>query len=135
MRRGTNVLSSDLAQIQARVATWRSGNNGKRRQIPSWVWTEAVQLARVHGVHPVSQALRLRYDKVKKLCDSASLPSTSSQARFVEVTASSSSPAGDAQGEVTIEVTNGRGHRMTIRAADSLDMAGLVASFCAGDAS
>ena len=58
-------LPADIEEVRGRLDSWRAGRR-KRSPIPKELWEAAVGLARVHGVNPVSTALRLSYDTCKR---------------------------------------------------------------------
>jgi hypothetical protein len=59
------IPSSDLQQSQQELETWRKARQPGER-IPEAVWTSVTALARVHGVSPVCQALRVDYYGLKR---------------------------------------------------------------------
>lgn len=57
-------LPASLARAQGRFEAWRRAR-GKRSLIPERLWRMAVRLAGKFGVHPVSKALRVNYERLK----------------------------------------------------------------------
>ena len=124
------VLPPDLAAARARVDKWRSRGRTRRR-IPEHVWELAVGLVPTHGVHRVSRALRLRYDKLKsqveaRRADEVMRP----QPAFVELAVPAAPVMSGAHLEQTVELTDRSGRQMTIRTSAAVDAARLVATFC-----
>ena len=62
-----------IAKVQDKFDEWRR-TRPKREQIPNELWTEAVELARIHGISKVSSTLRLNYSKLKKQFKNDSFP-------------------------------------------------------------
>ncbi|MFC1609530.1 hypothetical protein ACFL6C_01100 [Myxococcota bacterium] len=124
-------LPADLAAARTRIDKWRSGSRA-RKPIPNELWEMAVDLVPTHGVYVVSQALRLRYDKVKA---QAKARHSNKRARnkpaFVQVAAPMlgmpNSPSA-----LTVEVTDKNGNHMCIRSLGAVDAARLVTAFCGG---
>ena len=69
----TESCNPSISDVQARFDDWRR-NRCKRGRIPKELWTEAVELARIHGISKVSTALHLNYTRLKKQLESDSLP-------------------------------------------------------------
>jgi hypothetical protein len=59
------LFLSQIKQARRQLKLWRKTRT-HREPIPERLWTSAVALARVHGVSPVAQALRLNYDALKR---------------------------------------------------------------------
>jgi len=58
-------LVTELEQVREALATWRV-TPGKGQRIPDAVWRKAVRAAKRHGLNPVSKALGLDYNCLKK---------------------------------------------------------------------
>jgi hypothetical protein len=127
-------LPPDLAAARTRINKWRSSGR-TRRPIPDDVWEMAVELVPAHGVYRVSRALRLRYDKLKtqaKTRRSARRPRSRTKPAFVQVAAPTPAMPGQ-HIECLVELTDKNGHHMAIRSSAAVDVARLVATFCAGE--
>lgn len=65
MSSGTGLdTAADLEAIRARIDQWRRTRT-KRAAMPEDLWLAATALGQRLGVHPVSQRLRLNYDRLK----------------------------------------------------------------------
>ena len=58
-------LLAELAQVREELVAWRA-SAGKGRKIPDAVWRKATCAARRHGLNPVSKALGLDYNCLKR---------------------------------------------------------------------
>jgi len=123
----------EVVRLARKIERWRK-TRPKRGRMPEVLWNEAVGLARQHGLHPMSQALRLRYDSLKfRLSVSGQPTGKGAQKKvptgaFVEVVApvhETQAPTG-----VVVELGGGGGPKMLVRfpAGAALDLAGLAAS-------
>ena len=126
-------LPDDLASARRRIEGWRAGN-GQRRQIPESVWAEAEVLARVHGMHRVSTALRLRYDRLKQRVVGVEARSKAERGgnldapiHFVEL-----APVATAD-SVSVELKDASGRCMTIRGAGRTEVLSIAATFLGGN--
>ena len=132
--RSSTTLPREVAVARRRIDKWRAGN-GRRRRIPEGIWTEAAELARVHGIHRVSAAMRLSHEKVKQRLegiDAVASKMTSSVAvdpvpGFVEIAATIPPSSG-----LSVELADNRGRRMTIRGAGHSEVRSMVAAFWTG---
>ena len=81
-------FSAAIARVKPALAAWRQQRK-HREAIPDALWQELVPLARVHGVSPVAQALRLNYTALKRHLEAESASqvakTVTAPARFVEV--------------------------------------------------
>ena len=59
------AVAADLAQTAAAIPHWRS-RVPRRSRIPDEFWSQAVELADIHGVAKVARALRLDYTALKR---------------------------------------------------------------------
>ena len=58
-----------LRKVYRRLERWRSKRQGRAR-IPESLWAAAGELARVHGVNPVSRVLRLEFNHLRRVAES-----------------------------------------------------------------
>jgi hypothetical protein len=58
-------LATELEQVRGALAEWRS-TPGTGQRIPDALWRKAVRAAKRHGLNPVSKALGLDYNCLKK---------------------------------------------------------------------
>ena len=123
-------LSKDLAAAGRHIDSWRASSTTRRR-IPEKVWSEAVGLARVHGVNRVSEAMRLSHERLTKRLNARRKTQRGAGApRFVEF-----APIEMANGtsKMSIDLVDGSGRSMTLRNANASDVSGIVAAFFRGD--
>ena len=81
-------FSAAISRVEPALAAWRQRRK-HREAIPDALWQALVPLARVHGVSPVAQALRLNYTALKRHLVAEPAPpaggTATDPARFVEV--------------------------------------------------
>ena len=108
-----------IDRLRARIEAWRSSEHRGRR-MPEELWQEAGAAAQKLGVCPVSRALGLGYQTLKRrVYPSESSPSNVvSHPRFIEVAGFAPSN-GIVAGEVIIETVLADGARLAIRLKDS----------------
>ena len=133
----SRAFSPDILEVQKRFEQWRLERQGKG-SIPLELWAAAVSLARVHGVPPVCQALRLNHNDLKARLAMAfqQAPAPKDQPMFVELARPPLPMV-----EKTAQPGPGFGMRVKMKAADGaelllrfpagepVDVAGLCASF------
>jgi hypothetical protein len=61
----SNGMETELEQVRGALAAWRA-TPGRRHKIPDAVWRKAVRAAKRYGLNPVSRALGLDYNCLKK---------------------------------------------------------------------
>jgi hypothetical protein len=105
--------------LRARIEAWRSSEHRGRR-MPEELWQEAGAVAQKLGVCPVSRALGLGYQTLKRrVSPSESSPSNVvNHPRFIEF-AGFAPINGVAADEVIIEMVFADGSRLTVRLKDS----------------
>jgi hypothetical protein len=59
------AIANDLLDLQQRLEHWRSTQPARSR-IPEAFWVEAVEMARLYGLHRAAKALRMDYMRLKK---------------------------------------------------------------------
>jgi hypothetical protein len=101
--------------------------------MPAELWEEAVDIARVHGVHAVSYELGLNYRNLKsrlseddRVCQS----NTPKPPVFVELEKEQILGVSESK-EITLELTNSDGGKLTVHlpGQQALDVSSLVSSF------
>ena len=103
-----------IARVEPALVAWRQRRK-HREAIPDALWRAMVPLARVHGVSPVAQALRVNYTALKRhvLADPATHAggTATDPAGFVEVEMApwSSGP------QWVIELEDRLGAKLTLR--------------------
>jgi hypothetical protein len=128
--RPTVTRSSSISALADRLNHWRSLRSPGHR-IPEDLWQAATALARVHGLAPVSAALKLNYYDLQHRLGRPRRPRQPRVQRpdFVELPALvSPSPAPDAS---TLEILRSSGSRLTLRLPHpkSRDLLPLVQAF------
>jgi hypothetical protein len=58
-----------MRKVYRRLERWRSKRQGRAR-IPESLWAAAGELAREHGVNPVSRVLRLEFNHLRRVTES-----------------------------------------------------------------
>ena len=79
-----SAFQSDLAPVRASLELWRKRRKRGER-IPKAIWSVVVPLARAHGVNPVSVALHLDYNILKRRVALRSSTPSAADPSFVEV--------------------------------------------------
>ena len=121
---------SPLKQARQQLKVWRKTRHHGER-IPEPLWNSLVALARVHGVSPVAQALRLDYYALKRrVLESEPVRKSRRKAvaPFVELPWMGSPPTAP---RCTVELTKNTGGTMTIRweGPAAAEVMGLAESF------
>jgi len=129
-RRSRPIPAASLSPLSRALGRWRS-SHGRGSRIPEGLWREAATLASKHGIHPVSQALRLNYYSLKERIDALGLPPTSAVTvaeaaeeipAFVEVELAPSPRV------LEVELESPTGWRMRVRssAKEMIDLAPML---------
>ena len=126
--RGDGVLA-ELEQVRDELAAWRA-TPGKGQKIPEPVWRKAARAARKHGVNPVSKALGLDYNCLKRRVagDGGSEAGRAGLApAFIDVTPDTS----EAELACVIELEKGSGTRLRIgvKSASAVDWGRIKEAF------
>ena len=103
--------ATELPQLQRQLISWRQRQTGRRR-LPTTLWDAAAQLARLHGVNQVAQALRLDYYRLQRRANAVAPLSPTAPASFVELKLDSPAPHHGAIG--TVELFDGPQRRLRI---------------------
>ena len=124
-------VAPEIKRLRKRIDRWRQTRR-KRSPMPKALWEEAVRLADVHGVSPVSRQVGVDYYSLKNRRKQASKKQRGqiSETEFVEL--STNQLFGRPGGPAVVEVTGDDGQRLTVKYDDSreLDVSGLVSAFC-----
>ncbi len=100
-----------VRKLRTRLETYR-GKPGRSRRLPAGIWTSAAELARIHGVSCVAQALRLNYGDLRRRAKAGKDGKKKhSEKKFVEINAGI--PPWTAA--CTVEMEDPVGRRMTVR--------------------
>jgi len=131
---GTRALASGdpFSAVRAKLEKWRVRRRRGRR-IPEEMWSQAVELARAHGVSKTSAALRLGYYGLRRRLDGESetdLVGESVEApAFVELTLGG---RGAAECVLVLEDGQGRRLRIELRGAGVARLESLAAALARG---
>ena len=128
--RATSAPSNGLSALVDRLNRWRSVRSPGHR-IPEDLWKAATELARAHGIAPVSAALKLNYYDIQHRLGMPRRPRKPRVKRpdFVELPPPvSPSPARDSS---TLEILRSSGSRLILRLLHpkSRDLLPLVQAF------
>lgn len=120
------ALEPAVIALRRRLEKWRA-RRPHRGPMPDDLWKEAARLARIHGISPISTALRLGYYGLRDRVETRKDPSTvEDRPTFVEIKA----PASMMPSGCVIEVESPEGRRMTIRVSGAGgDLVGLLDAF------
>ena len=129
------TLPPDVERVRDQIEAWRQTRE-RRTRMPEELWQAAAALAREHAAWPVSQALPVRHDGLKRrLAETetgADVPSVSPG--FVDLGPISSSVGSAPSGcpEAVVELTQADGTRLTVRLSSrtAIDVRALVDAFC-----
>jgi len=124
------LAAGEIETTRRRLDRWRKGK-AKQARIPEALWTEAVGLAQVHGVHRISKALRINYERLKlrvEAKDQQKRERGGERATFVEV---AMDKAGGESEAMSVELINRHGDRMRVLAGGErgLEVTGLMRAF------
>jgi hypothetical protein len=111
-----------MREVYGRLERWRSERKGRER-IPEALWAAAGELARAHGVNPVSRALHLEFKHLKRVTE-AGAQNDAKQAKpsFIELVA----PHTSAGRECIFELEGPRGRlRIELKGVATAEVAGI----------
>jgi hypothetical protein len=128
--KSNELFLSQLKQARQPLEVWRKTRQHGER-IPERLWTSLVALARVHGVSPVAQALRLDYYGLKRRVLESEPPRKPRRKAidpFVELPLIGPTPTSP---RCTVELAKNTGATLTIRweGQAAVDVIGLAESF------
>ncbi len=131
MRRGFSGSDREaLDAVLERIQAWRR-ERIRRCPMPAALWEQAVEQARLLGVHRVSRTLRVDYHSLKRRAVSpVNVQPMRSEAAvvapaFIEVAIGSTGPAFGC----VVEMQHADGARMTIRMTAAAELVGLASAF------
>ena len=100
-----------VRKLRTRLEAYRD-KPGRSRRLPVGIWTSATELARIHGVSCVAQALRLNHGDLRRRAKTGKDEKKRHSAKkFVEINAGI--PPWTAA--CTVEMEDPAGRRMTVR--------------------
>jgi len=113
-----------MRKVYRRLEGWRSRRTGRAR-IPESLWVAAGELARQHGVNPVSKALRLEFNHLKRMAESSGRVKPKRPAMASGVGGLDAAPTRRPQ-ECVIELEGRRGKlRIELKGPAAADLAGV----------
>ena len=113
---GEKVLPASVERVRVQFEEWRGRKKGRER-IPERLWNAAAGLARRHGVHAVSRALRVEHARLKERVRGTGTRGDVEAGAFIELDAEPSAEAG-----CIIELEKGNGSRMRICVHNGADV-------------
>jgi hypothetical protein len=119
-RSAENGAATEMIEgLRARIESWRRSEHRGRR-MPEELWQEAGAAAQMLGVCPVSRALGLGYQTLKRWACPSELPTSKvvSHPRFIEI-APFARLNGVAADEAILEMMSADGSRLTVRVKGS----------------
>ena len=114
-------IPPDLLELSLRLEQWR-GEHPARSRLPESLWSAAVEMAKRHGMHRTTKALRLDYTGLKKRMPANGQPAGAPPARFVELLA----PAAVSPAECVVEWESARGRMRVAMKGVTPDWASLL---------
>lgn len=129
MARRARPLPAGVKQLRGRIERWRTTRE-RRTAMPAELWSEAADLAHVHGAYPVAHALRISFDGLKRRIAEATRGSKAIAERpraFVEMTGAELLGGPMVPGTV-LELCDASGTRLLLHLARvmEVDVASLV---------
>lgn len=121
-------LVMELEPVRGALAAWRATPE-KGQRIPDAVWRKAVRAAKRHGLNPVSKALGLDYNCLKKHAESGwnRKKAVALAPAFVEV--KPASPPEDLACVIEMEKGGGTRMRICVKSAGSVDWCRIKEAF------
>ena len=101
-----------IDDVKGQLSLWRESNKTPKR-IPREIWTQAIELATIHGVGRISQALCLDHASLKKKVGLTQVTKPSAPASFFELIA----PSPSTVGRCSLEVESARGAKLRVELA------------------
>jgi hypothetical protein len=111
-----------MREVYRRLERWRSERKGRER-IPEALWAAAGELAREHGVNPVSRALHLEFKHLKRVTEAgAQNEGKEAKPSFMELIA----PHTSAGRECMLELEGPRGKlRIELKGVATAELASI----------
>lgn len=134
-RRKRKAVPRRIVELTKQIESWRQTRE-KRTRMPEELWTEAVEVARMHGIWKVSNATRVSYESLKVRVERVEPPAP---AAAVDAAASgfvSVAPGPQIFGtpepmttEVELVAVDGARLVVRVEGGEGLDVAGLARAF------
>ena len=122
-------LATELEQVREALAAWRATSQ-KGQRIPDALWRKATRAAKSHGLNPVSKALGLDYNCLKKRAAESGWSRKKAvvlMPEFVEV--KPASPPEDLACVIEMEKGGGTRMRISVKSAGSVDWCRIKEAF------
>ena len=122
-----SILPPEATELAERLRVWRTTRPAGQR-IPQEIWKQAGELARVHGVSPISTILRLHYYDLRKHAFPEKGSPAPRQPAFVELARPAIAPTPESW---TLELHQPSGSKLTLRLphATAKELLPLVQTF------
>lgn len=131
MAQKRKALPAHVGQVRNRIEHWRKTRLRRTSPMPEELWREAAELACTHGVYPISRALGVSYESLKRRIEDHGEFTQSRQsetASFVEL--SMTQLVGREERRAVVELSSGDGARMVVELSGyEVDVQGLAESF------
>jgi hypothetical protein len=116
-------VPTPLSLARRQFDQWRHRQQGRKR-LPRELWSNAVALAREHGINKTARILGLKYDSLKKHF-AAAPPEASGPAEFIELLPRTMVPS-SIECVIELEDSHGGKMRMHVKGASIADLASLA---------
>ncbi len=114
-------ISPDLLELSQRLEQWRSEHPARSR-LPESIWSAAAEMAKRHGMHRTTKALRLDYTGLKKRMPTTEHSDGAPPVRFVELLV----PTAVSPAECVVEWESARGRMRVAMKGVTPDWASLL---------
>ena len=121
MSQQQTAIPPDLLELSQRLVQWRS-EQPARSWLPESIWSAAVELAKRHGLHRTTKALRLDYTGLKNRMPAALQSAGAPPPAFLELLA----PPTTGPAEYVVEWESARGRMRVAMKGAAPDWAGLL---------
>jgi len=101
MPRSKTPVPEEILSLRTRLDEWRK-SHPRRSRLPEELWSEAVNLARRHGLYRTARALPIDYAGLRKRLQPGVKPATTAVARQAEFVEVRLSPAASSGGHIEL---------------------------------
>ena len=124
MRRTT---SRELVAVRRRVEAWRRSSGGRGSRVPEELWNQAVEVARVAGLHATARALGFNYERLKERAGQVAGKQSGNASRFVALQLPQLN--GGAKVVVDLVGRDGEQLRIELSGASGMDVVAVAQAF------
>jgi len=117
-------LPAAIERVRDQFEGWRAHKRGRER-IPEGLWAAATEVARRHGVHTVSRAVRLEHAALRRRVEGQAAQEVATAA-FIELGQEAAQSVGCI---VELEKGNGTWMRICVREGAAVDWARMKEAF------